>query len=225
MKTMFSLLLVAGILVAGCSSRQAYPIPAYTPGDEALTCSELKAEMAQIEADIQARTPDANKGLGCVLLAVDGVIRLFIDPENPDEIELEAFQQRLESLRLIVLKTHLPLPSQVEGLRKLGDWMDVNKPALYASQPAPFVAGGVDVSEAGSIRFTMKGNLLYAIDTAEPTAPHVIPGVKPIKDSEIRMLGSGKNLPWHLQGNKLVIEEIPDPLPCDYAWSFKIQVL
>jgi len=104
MKTLISLLLIAGILVAGCSARQAYPIPAYSPGDEGLTCSELKARMAQIEADIHARIPDANKGLGDVLLAVDGVIRLFIDPENPDEIELEAFQQRLDSLHLIALK-------------------------------------------------------------------------------------------------------------------------
>ncbi|RKY07465.1 MAG: hypothetical protein DRP65_10430 [Planctomycetota bacterium] len=98
------MLLVAGILVTGCSSRQSYPIPAYVVGDETLTCPELNAEMAQIEADIQARTPDANKGLGGVLLAVDGVIRFFIDPENPDKIELEAFQQRLERLRLIALK-------------------------------------------------------------------------------------------------------------------------
>jgi outer membrane murein-binding lipoprotein Lpp len=98
------MLLVAGILVAGCSSRQAYPIPAYVAGDETLTCSELKAEMAQIEADIQARTPDANKGLGDVLLAVDGVIRLFIDPKNPDKIELEAFQQRLNNLNSIALR-------------------------------------------------------------------------------------------------------------------------
>lgn len=104
MKTLISLLLVTGILIAGCSSRQAYPIPAYTAGDEKLTCPELKAEMAQIEADIQARTPDANKGLGGVLLAVDGVIRLFINPENPDEIEIEAFRQRLNSLHSIASK-------------------------------------------------------------------------------------------------------------------------
>ncbi len=116
-------------------------------------------------------------------------------------------------------------PSQVETLKKLGAWMNVNKPALYATKPAPFTEGGVDVSKTGSIRFTMKGNFLYAIELAEPSVPYTIPGVKPIKGSEIRMLGSSKNLPWHLQGNKLVIEEIPDPLPCDYAWSFKIQVL
>jgi hypothetical protein len=49
------------------------------------------------------------------------------------------------------------------------------------------------------------------------------------------MLGSDKPLGWHLEegeddydeeyGQNLVIEELPDPLPCDYAWSFKIQVL
>ncbi len=71
----------------------------------------------------------------------------------------------------------------------------------------------------------MKGNFLYAIDLEKPNAPHVIPGVKPVKDSKITMLGSSKNLPWHQEDNKLVIEDIPDPLPCDYAWSFKIQVL
>jgi alpha-L-fucosidase len=116
-------------------------------------------------------------------------------------------------------------PSQVETMKKLGKWMVINKPALYASKPAPFVTGGVDVSKAGSMRFTMKGNFLYAIDLEKPKAPHVIPGVKPVKDSAVTMLGSSKNLPWHQEGNDLVIEEIPDPLPCDYAWSFKIQVL
>jgi hypothetical protein len=33
------------------------------------------------------------------------------------------------------------------------------------------------------------------------------------------------DLPWHLEGDDLVIEELPDSLPGDYAWSFKIQVL
>ena len=38
------------------------------------------------------------------------------------------------------------------------------------------------------------------------------------------MLGSEKKLPWHQEGDDLVIEEIPDQLPGDYAWSFKIQI-
>ncbi len=104
MKTLISLLLVAGIFIAGCSSRHAYPIPAYTAGDEELTCPELKAEMAQTQADIQARIPDANKGLGGIGLAIDGLLSLFFDPKNPDEIEVQAFRQRLNSLRSIASK-------------------------------------------------------------------------------------------------------------------------
>lgn len=57
----------------------------------------------------------------------------------------------------------------------------------------------------------------------------------PLEGSEIFMLGSDKPLKWRLEeseddyddeyGDDLVIEQLPDPLPCDYAWSFKIQVL
>jgi hypothetical protein len=118
--------------------------------------------------------------------------------------------------------------------------MAVNKEALYAAKPAPFVEGGVENWRAGTVRFTEKGDYLYAIELGNnwpstlgfadyekselPTAPYTIPGVKPVKGSQIKMLGSNDELPWHQEGDKLVIEEIPDPLPCDYAWSFKIQV-
>jgi alpha-L-fucosidase len=114
-------------------------------------------------------------------------------------------------------------PSQVETMKKLGVWMAINKTALYASKPAPFSEGGPGVSKAGSIRFTTKGNYLYAIDLEKPDAPFEIPGVQPVKDSKITMLGSSDELTWHQEGNNVVIENIPDPLPCDYAWSFKIQ--
>jgi hypothetical protein len=52
----------------------------------------------------------------------------------------------------------------------------------------------------------------------------VIPDIKPVKDSQIKMLGSDKSLPWHMEGGNLVIDELPDLPPGDYAWSFKIQV-
>ncbi|MHC4912955.1 MAG: alpha-L-fucosidase C-terminal domain-containing protein [Planctomycetota bacterium] len=45
-----------------------------------------------------------------------------------------------------------------------------------------------------------------------------------MKGSQIKMLGSSRNLPWHQQGENVIIEELPDPLPCDHAWSFKIQL-
>jgi alpha-L-fucosidase len=124
---------------------------------------------------------------------------------------------------------------QVEGLKKLGDWMAINKEALYATVPAPFDRSGTFRSEYGSIRFTRKKEYLYAIDLEKPSVPYAIPNVIPLEGSEIRMLGSDKPLRWHLEegeddydeeyGQNLVIEELPDTLPCDYAWSFKIQVL
>jgi alpha-L-fucosidase len=120
--------------------------------------------------------------------------------------------------------------AQVEGLKKLGDWMAINKEALYATVPAPFVRGGTFRSEYGSLRFTRKKEYLYAIDLEKPEVPLVIPDVRALEGSEITMLGSDKPLKWHtVEGDDdddftLVIEELPDPLPCDYAWSFKIQI-
>jgi hypothetical protein len=38
------------------------------------------------------------------------------------------------------------------------------------------------------------------------------------------MLGSEKELSWRMDGDDLVIEELPEQLPCDYAWSFKIKI-
>jgi alpha-L-fucosidase len=129
---------------------------------------------------------------------------------------------------------------QIDGLRELGDWMKINRDALYAARPAPFVDGGVDTWAAGSIRFTEKGNYLYAIElgnvwptekgfadyeeSVPPSAPLRIPGAKPIENSVVHLLGFNEDLPWHLEGNDLIIEVLPDPLPGEHAWTFKIQI-
>ena len=85
------------------------------------------------------------------------------------------------------------------------------------------------------MRFLRKKEYLYAIALEKPEAPVIIKDMMPLEGSEIRMLGSDKSLPWHMEEGEdeddnedtgvLVIEEIPDPLPCDYAWIFKIQIL
>jgi alpha-L-fucosidase len=145
-------------------------------------------------------------------------------------------------------------PSQIEGLKELGKWMSVNKEALYAARCAPFNEGGIDQWKSGTIRFTEKGDYVYAIELGNdlyimveddgemvnelderaisggypeskpPKAPYVIPGVTPLTGSKIYMLGSEKELPWHMDDSHLVIEELPGKLPCDYAWAFKIKV-
>jgi alpha-L-fucosidase len=119
--------------------------------------------------------------------------------------------------------------AQVRGLRELGDWMAINKPALYGTVPAPFMTGGaVDAlipSEAGAFRFTRKKEYLFAIALKRPEPPLVFQNLIALEGSEIRMLGSDQKLKWHQEDESLVIEEVPDPLPCEHAWSFKIQIL
>ena len=109
----------------------------------------------------------------------------------------------------------LPEP-QVKVLSKLGGWMRVNKEALHGADCR-------NPCEAGSLRFTRKGRYLYAIDLEKPRAPRTIPGVTPVAGSAIIMLGSDKKLAWRQDGANVEIDELPDPLPCDYAWVFKIR--
>jgi alpha-L-fucosidase len=131
-------------------------------------------------------------------------------------------------------------PSQIHSLKEIGKWMAVNKEALYAARPVPYAGIGMKSWKAGTIRFTSKGQYLYAIELGNeileveeadqytvsrpPKAPYTIPGVKPVQDSEIRLLGSDETLLWHQEGKDVVIESLPDPLPGDYAWSFKIRI-
>ena len=130
-------------------------------------------------------------------------------------------------------------PSQVEGLKSLGEWMAINKEALYAAKPPKFVKGAPDLWKYETIRFLAKGDYIYAVElgnevlemeeadqytpSIKPEAPFRIPGLSPLEGSEVFMLGYSEALPWHMEGDDLIIENLPDPLPCEHAWSFKVQ--
>jgi alpha-L-fucosidase len=106
--------------------------------------------------------------------------------------------------------------AQVKVLKGLGKWMEVNKPVLYGSKWQTYC-------ENGSFRFVTKEGELLAIELEKPDVPEIIPGVRAEPGSVIRMQGSRKKLKWHQDGEDLVIEELPDPLPCDHAWIFRIR--
>ena len=207
--------------------------------DLPLSCSVLDIEAGEHEEPQQevwqtdttigtnwawAYSPDA------IAQPADALIDAIIDRKSKNGVTLLSAAPRADGT--------LPA-SQIAALQQIGQWMTVNKPALYGSRPAPLVEGAVDTWKAGTIRFTTSGNYLYAIElgndfqetdpaphypaSKRPQAPYVIPGVQPVANSKIVMLGSDQSLPWHQEGENLVIEELPDPLPCDYAWSFRIQ--
>jgi alpha-L-fucosidase len=53
---------------------------------------------------------------------------------------------------------------QIDGLKALGRWMKINREALYAAKPAPFVDGGANDWQVGTMRLLKKGDYLYAIE-------------------------------------------------------------
>ena len=96
-------------------------------------------------------------------------------------------------------------------------WMKVNKKALHGSN-------WQTRCEEGSLRFVRKDGDLLAIDLEKPGVPEVIPGVTAEPGSVIRMVGSDEELSWHQDGSDVVIDELPDPLPCDHSWIFRIKL-
>lgn len=129
---------------------------------------------------------------------------------------------------------------QLDGLKELGEWMAINKEALYPAKPAHFIEGGADYWQTGTMRLLEKGDFLYVVelgniwptkkgfadyeDSTPPSSPVVIPDVTPAEGAVIKMLGSDKELSWRMDRNDLVIEELPDPLPCEHAWTFKVKI-
>ena len=103
-KTICTVLCFA-VFFAGCAGREANPIPAYLPGDENRSCPALKAEMAQIQADMQRLLPKTNKFATNTLWAVGGCIIIvpffFMDLKDAEKIEYDALRTRYNRLLII----------------------------------------------------------------------------------------------------------------------------
>ena len=72
---------------------------------------------------------------------------------------------------------------------------------------------------------TRKGPWIIAIKLEKPVTTMVIPNVEAVEGSKIEFLGSDGEITWRQKWGNIVIEELPEPLPCDYSWSFKIRVI
>ena len=99
------LLLSVLIFSVGCAGREANPIAVYLPGDENRSCTALKAEVAQLQSDMQRLLPKTDKGVSNALWATAGVFTLglgfiFMDMKDAEKIEFDAMRQRHN--RLIV---------------------------------------------------------------------------------------------------------------------------
>jgi len=134
------------------------------------------------------------------------------------------------------------IPEREEAmLREIGRWLRVNGEAVYGTRPwRVFGEGPTQVVEGPfsdtkrrpftpeDIRFTAKGDALYAVVLAWPETGKVVvrslarPGGREVRAvAKVELLGREGRLEWRQTGAGLVVE-LPARRPSDHALSLRI---
>lgn len=97
--------LLVGLLslsLVACAGKTAQPVASYKVGDDQMSCNELKAEMAHIDARVSELIPESEKTGKNVALGVAGwfliVPWFFMDFSDAEKVEIQAYQGRYLSL-------------------------------------------------------------------------------------------------------------------------------
>ena len=127
----------------------------------------------------------------------------------------------------------IPQPC-IERLTEVGAWMAVNGEAIYGTSPWRVFHDGAPKNPAAaeggaapvSIRFTAKGNSLYAICLAWPDQELVVRalGTQALPDKPIaavRMLGAADEVKWQQSAAGLTLS-VPPQQPCRHAFVYRI---
>jgi alpha-L-fucosidase len=129
-----------------------------------------------------------------------------------------------------------------EILKEIGRWLKVNGEAIYGTRPWKVFGEGptevpsgyfTDTKHAAftsqDIRFTRKGDLLYAIALGWPedgkiTIKTLAEGSvhAPLRIARIELLGSQEEIQWKRDKDGLTLF-LPSRKPCDHAFAFRIR--
>lgn len=117
------------------------------------------------------------------------------------------------------------MPRLVANARAtLGDWMHVNREAIYGTRSVPpYLEGKIRLTgrEDGTVY------VIYLAEEGETTLPRYMSmmGFQPEDNSTVSILGLPGTLNWEKAGSGFVAE-VPSSHrttpPCQYAWVFKI---
>jgi len=109
---------------------------------------------------------------------------------------------------------------QMDRLKALGAWLQVNGEAIYATHPWKRAAG--ETAEGIPVRFTEKGSSVYATLLGQPkTSTVTFKSLSPKAGSQIYLLGQSGSLVWSQLGDDITVK-LPSTLPGRYAYVLKI---
>ena len=124
----------------------------------------------------------------------------------------------------------IPQPC-IDCLTEVGKWMDINGEAIYGSSPWRVFHDGPPQKNSGSpagIRFTMKGNSIYAVCLGWPDKDVVVKalgkqGISGRTITAVSMLGAKDEVKWQQTDDGLTLT-VPPVRPCQHAFVYRIDL-
>lgn len=116
-KIALSVGLICCIFYFGCSGRTPNPVLSYMPGDDALSCEELKIEMAEVRREIALKPAKIkerearNSGLNALGFLIYPLFEQ--DILKAEEIEIQALNTRYNRLFMIAVGKDCSLGNRV----------------------------------------------------------------------------------------------------------------
>jgi alpha-L-fucosidase len=107
----------------------------------------------------------------------------------------------------------------VSRLRDLGDWMQVNSPAIHSTRP-------MSPHREGNIRYVSRGREAFALvlpesDRELPPAELRLTAHRPAPGSAVFLLGHAEPLAWRVESEAAVVTLPVCAMPCAHAWALR----